>query len=183
MVVGIKYIIPRYDDGLGDVTDIIRDEGMETVLKSADVVIKEISRERGLSIKNMNSLAKRVTKRDRQNPIFLSADEVMVQLKVRRSLVGGDPVFGYFNVNEITFLSDNQVFLKDDGRLSILESDAKGMERIDHAREFKRLMVFDILRLHTVDLEEVQMAYKKSKVVSPNDFHKSWIKRNGNKSE
>lgn len=139
-------VMPRYVKSIGDVTDVyyIDSNGkvrIKTIGQKASVLIKKLVKNNCLLPNEINLIAKQITGNLRNNPVYLSAREVFIQIKVRKPRISGDPGYGYINLDFIRNLGPNEISLTNQTVQSTMESMTVISRRIEAATTLRSLML------------------------------------------
>lgn len=130
----IYYLIPEYIERLGDGCRIRKDSGEDIFNKTMKSMINEIFKERCVDLKSIKRKCTRLLGQKNLTPIYLSEEEILIPVKIRKPRVTRDGGYGYVNYLFIDRVEDRSIVLKDESKLFYIDSARSIIKRIKMAR-------------------------------------------------
>lgn len=97
---GVVALVPVYETGVGDVTEIYFDEGQRTEPLKISSVVKRICAGRFIDYEELRLCVHEASGIRNMIPILLEED-VLIPFKVRKPLTKNDRSFGYFSLERM----------------------------------------------------------------------------------
>lgn len=137
---GIAALVPVYENGQGNVTQLITSDGGEHLIpKTVKTVLKRVARTYGADLSALRKNYGKAVNRKNYVPIPLSSSLILIPVKFReRPLSENDGTVGYLSYYEIRDISEegasSRVTLSSGKELKILLAKATFMEYIKDAK-------------------------------------------------
>lgn len=128
------YIIPEYIEGMGDCCKVKRREGEVLLPKKMNTVFKEVFREYCTDFCAIRKITTNILNQKTLVPIYVSAMEIMIPIKVRLPLFKGDCCYGYVNFFEIKRVFHKDILLMNGERIAYLGT-KRAIQRREHMAE------------------------------------------------
>ncbi|GEM_PF-1044708 len=131
----IVFIIPKYIEGIGNAASIKDESGERTLKTSLSSAIRKVFEERTVDLKAIKKRTSRFFDQKYLVPLYLSNQEVLIPVRVRKPLVLKDGGYGYVNSNLIKTIDTEKLILKDGSTLEYYDSKDCIIKRIRMAKK------------------------------------------------
>ena len=137
----LQAIIPIYVDNIGNAVQLYFNDFTTTSYCSLDCCIKKIARNQLLDITEAKKLIKKslnITK----NPPICFKNGTYCMIKVRKPITKNDGSYGLFNIDSIEAIESGSLTLKNNEKITTLESKRSIEDKIQKAK-LARLLIDD----------------------------------------
>ncbi len=137
----IYAIIPIYVENIGNAVEIYLEDRKIIQYYSLDCCIKKIAKNELIDLIEMKKIIKKSLNITKNPPVCLKTGTYCM-IKVRKTISKNDGSYGLFNINSIKETKPNEILLKNNTTIKILESKRNVDEKIRKAR-LARIFVED----------------------------------------
>lgn len=130
----IYYLIPEYIDRVGDCCKLKTENGENICNKNMKSMTGELFRDKYLDLKIIKRRCSRVLNQKNLTPLYLSSEEILIPVKIRKPRVQRDGGYGYINYFMIDRIEGKSFILKDKDRLFFIDSERSIIKRMKMAK-------------------------------------------------
>ena len=115
-------IVPQYIEGIGDCCKVKQENGEILHERKLNTVIREIYRTNLVDFSAVKQKSASILRQKCLIPLYVSAIEILIPIKVRQPLFVSDCCYGYVNVFEIKKVFNKEILLKNGERIAFLDT-------------------------------------------------------------
>lgn len=113
----IVCIMPEYVNDLGDCCRVTESNGETLYRKKLQTVIREVYSDRIIDYERSKKKVADMLNQKNLNPLYISKEEILIPIKIRKPMVLKDSTYGYVNAFEIKGVLDKEVILNNGRRI------------------------------------------------------------------
>jgi hypothetical protein len=126
----IYFLIPQYIDEIGDCCIFCNDNKDVIYHKKTEYVLKELCKERCIDLAAVKRKCSRILSQKNLIPLYLSKDEILIPIKVRRPRVLRDGGYGYVNACAVEKIVDGKIVFKNGRTILFIDNKRSIVKRL-----------------------------------------------------